>query len=240
MKLKIFLILILITSYMGAQSHKNEQLLEIFEKAQEVYKSKSSYFIEVQYKLFENYGDHSPLDTYKGKIAKKGDVYYNYTLGTEILSSPNITIKASHDQKAIEISRQENLENNFFNVKRFLEFFTDFDIQEDEGVIRCELLAPKITPLPYGKIILFIDSETYLIKKQVMYYVQSSQYKDKEGNWVESFPKLEISFSEIKPVNLIQNEVFKENYYISKNNGMILPSKKFNDFQIVSGSENSN
>lgn len=229
--------LIFLLSQFALQAQANTSVTdldEILKKTQDFYKNESSYYIETQYKLFENHKDSHPLSTYKGEMGKMKNTYYNNVLGTEMYVGNDIMIKASHDQKAIEVSNNTlNGAEAIFNISGFLKSFKDYKVVQKEEVIRCELLAPELTSLPYGKIILYINKKDYSLQRQVMYYLHSSEYKNEKGEMVVSYPKLEINFSQVKPVSLLEKEVFNKSYYIVQNKGVIQPANNFANYKVI-------
>lgn len=229
------LVLVMAVSQLGyAQKKDTKELEVIFKKVQNVYSQNSDFQIDTKYNMYRTYIDKQPEISYDGKIARKGDVYYSDVLNTEIIQYPDRTLRVSHEQKLIELSKSnEALNVSPFKLDTFLKYFVDYSITKVNGEIRCEMVADKLTTLPYGKVIVFIDAKDYTISRQVLYYLQAVEYQKEDGSIELRSPKLELLFSGFKTKNLLNAEAFKEANYIAIANNQIIPVEKLRSYNVI-------
>jgi len=229
-KLSIIMVLQLFISTAVAQKNDKQLFLKYINAAKNHYLPTDSFEIDLQYNIYQEHTDTKPEEQYKGKIVvNKGDLY-NKLHQTETIQFKDIQVKINHDEKAMLISKvsiQENID--ILNFEKFIDVFDKVRVTEINSSIKCELIAPKITQLPYQRIELFFNKKDYTINKQVLYFFQKVNYTTNDTEKT-STPKMEIVF--IKKGKISDASVLSQKKYVSIVNNKIQVAKAFKAYTI--------
>ncbi|WP_203258193.1 hypothetical protein [Hyunsoonleella ulvae] len=212
----------------------------LIQKVKHSYEDEHMYSLNVTYKLYENSTSTTPKEFFTGKIIRDNNQYYSKINNTEFIQFTNAYVKINHDEKAmLYINEPAKEVESITDFTKYLAHFNEANIALENGMYKCEITAKQVTFLPFTKLVLYVDKNSFRLKKQVVYLAQHSISKDKNGKDVVSNPRLEIMFTNFsnKGINNSQ-DVFILNNYVNISQNIINPSKKLEAYQLINASKN--
>lgn len=221
--MKHFFIFIQILFVFSAAAQKTqddtERFKELFSKTENYYKNTEAYSLEVLYQFFEDGKHLEATETMSGAISKKGDNYYSKIGPTETIFLEDSYLKINHDEKAVLYSKTQDKKGATpVEVTSMLGFFEEIQIMEKNGNYVCDLSFKKIDIMPYKKMVIVIDADTYAIKKQELYMHAGKSYPGMTaGNQKTVAGKMVITFSAMTKKEGVSSHFKKSNYLIEGN-----------------------
>ncbi len=211
---------------MGSEKAKTK-IIELLKQSREAYNLNVGFTFKTNNKIYESYTSSNVLENTKGKYCKYGDNNYLKIHDGEIAKVDDFIIKTDGTSRLMQIEKSNNKEQQVYDLTNLVKSYTVFSFSESTNDYICSLEAEKISVTPYGKIIIYIDKKTKLIKKQVMFLYSTINFKNKEV-----IPRIEMIFSDFKIVNTKPKELFTNNYF-KKVNSKYHPSKTYVGYQII-------
>lgn len=207
--------------------------MQVLKKATEVYNRQEYLSYNSKYALYLDYTSKKIYEQYSGIVLKKNNINYFKIKNTEFVSFKNYGIKINHDEKAIVIEKQSGeMEESPLSLDNYLKGFDSKLILTNKEYFICELTPPKISQIMMSKVVLYIKKSDYSIAKQLLFFVEKMESKNAKGKTIYTVPRLEISFIPRTKNEKIDNFlVAKENYFIEKNNEIIV-SKRLSAYQL--------
>lgn len=228
-KLFVFIPLFLLGYNLVAQD-----AVSIVEKAEMLY-VKDNLTLEMEYFLYPTYTATNSYLNYEAIFIKELKNTFFKMQNTEMIGISNHFIKIAHDQKLIqykEASIEELGQSNPMSIKKLMPYYTKKELKLVDGIYKCTFYTSKITQLPYSRIELFIDADTFTLKKQIMYFNQTKKYQTKTGEVKNDYPRLEIN-CQLKESNELDRQTFVLSSYIATQNNKIVLNKKYTKYQLV-------
>lgn len=236
--LKYLFVLICLLGFNFYSFGQNKTVQEIFKESQKAMKSFSSMRCDMNYNWYNSYTSEKPSIIYKGNIVKQNDVLYSKINETFFLTDTNnqIGLKCNTLQKALVVTKG-NIPNNQSPselLETYIKQFKITDVKDFGKFWMCTLTTDVITQLPYGKVEVYIDKETYLVSKQVLYFLSQVPYTSKKGEQKVGSPKLEITMFDYQSKLTPQEKALTElSTYIKKKDNTILPATAYKEFKII-------
>jgi len=194
--------LLLIITLSSFQQDDKQRLVELLKESKQWYLPSLSYEIDVQYNIYKEHNTTSPEETYKGKIAVSKCKLYNKLHETETIQVGENQVRINHIEKAIlhsVVPVQQSLD--LVNLEKFPSAFKSVKITEEGKYIKCVLISPDVTQMPYSKVEIYLTKKDKKIHKQVLFFLHKMNYtKATSDETFNSNPKMEIVFSEIKKI----------------------------------------
>lgn len=231
MKLKLSFVFVCI-AYLSVAQEKVATIKEVFTKAQQFYSNNTAYELDLEYTIYKSSTSNEKLEFYKSKIIRNKNDYYYRVHNTEFIQIGAQSLKINHDEKALSVTKREAVQNPIAaidNVIALLPQFKDYTITNKGNTIICELIAPKITQLPYSKVQLYFNKD-YSVKQQVLYLSTALPFEE-GGKQVLISPRIQVDFFNIKSYTL--DKRLKLGTYIKKVNNTIYSSKNLLNYQII-------
>lgn len=231
----VLLILLSVSSLRGQNTTAKAQIVEICKKARGKYDNTKAFSFNTVYKLYSNYTTKSVTTQYNGAAAKRGNTYYAKINNTEFVKWSDLYLKIDNDLKLMQVDKtgEEATDIEIYDLTKMMANFKDFDLTSNSTSWICTLTAPKITFVPYSKVIIHINKADYTISKQILYLLQQTSYKDKKGKKVYSYPRVEVTFSNFQASVGPYEPKFSKGLYISTKGKKYVTANKYSTYQIV-------
>jgi hypothetical protein len=226
---KLFVALfILLTVSLNAQTAK-ELLNEVYKK----YSKDEPLSFKSYYNLFKTFDSKELYQSYSGIYYKdKEHKVYMKINETEILNNKEVSLKISHEEKAMIVGFPEiNVGGAEFDMLALLEIYKSDGVLDKKTHWELTLKANQIG-LPHGKIVLHIGKD-YFLKKQIFYYDEvvdfSKDYTKKEIHQ----PRLEIAYSAYTR-DPIKQSTFKTSRFLQINaDGSIQSHPDWKHYELI-------
>ena len=224
--------LLFVFSCMYSQQEKMTAL-QVLKKATEVNSKQEYLSYNSKYALYLDYTSKKVYEQYMGIVLKKNNINYFKIKNTEFVTFKNYGLKINHEQKAFVIEKQmKAMEESPLSLTNYLKGFESKLILTDNDNFICELTPAKISQIMLSKVIIYIRKKDYSIAKQILFFLEKMESKNAKGKPIYTIPRLEIVLNfrakDEKRDNLL---VAKENYFIEKNNEIVI-SKRLSAYQL--------
>ncbi|MBQ4819098.1 hypothetical protein [Aquimarina sp. MMG016] len=185
-KLKYIMLLLCFVSTAQLAQAQNEKAKDVLEKVKKSYDDKKQYEIETIYNMHRGLTGNSITESYKGEMVRNEDVTRFRVLKTEILQFPKAQLNIDHNQKKVIYAKTQigaASQHSPIDVSVFLKLYYETSVTEKNGVLICEMVSNKpVSQNPYGKVVLHINKNTYLIEKQELFFSTLIPFVDEESN----------------------------------------------------------
>lgn len=222
--------------FLGHASSTAQELsaVETLKKVETYYKNVAILDIEMEYKMFRGVTGNNITESYKGTMYKYGDISKVDILGSEIVQLPEAKIIVNNDNKTVMYSKAKSgtITGSPVDMSSFLKFYKGTSTRLQGNTIILEMTQTNVhIPLPYNKIILYIDKTTYQIKRQELYLSTKVPFVDENGKGVPDSARMEISFKpNPKPVNKVPQ---LKDYVLIGSNNTIKLSNNYANYTIL-------
>ncbi|WP_046745010.1 hypothetical protein [Kordia zhangzhouensis] len=212
--------------------------LEILKETQNIMKSSSDMSCDMSYNWYDTYADTNPSLSYKGRTIKHDKVVYTKINQTFFLidQKTQLAIKCNETQKALLVTKVNDDYNQspWELLESYIQQFKVKKVSDQGNHWVCTLTTDVITQLPYGKIEIYIDKQSSMMTKQVLYFLSQVPYTSADGEKKIGNPKLEVALSDFKTV-LSQEEkrMTQLTSYIHKKGEKITPTIAYKAFRII-------
>lgn len=152
---------------------QNANVENLFKKVTQSYMNKKQYEIDVTYNMHRGLTGNTITESYQGKMVKNNDFSQIIVLNSEILQFPEGQLNIDHTAKTATYvgSKRSSSKNQLLDINSFLDFYDKAKVTEKNGVLVCEMVFAKPDiQNQYGKVILYINKEKYLIEKQELFF----------------------------------------------------------------------
>lgn len=175
----------------------------LIKEVADAYQTLSAYDIKTTYRMFRGFsGDHL-TESYTGQVLKKGDFVKFSLLGSEIVQDDRTQLVIDHESRQVIYSElvEKGISNSPLNVSHYLKLFDKSSVYEKEGQIVCELATSMPSDqMPYGKVVFFVEKETYRMTRQVIYFSQMIPFvEENTSQRVMDTGRMEITFDYQNP-----------------------------------------
>lgn len=171
--------------------------------------------VEMEYKLYEEYNDYTPVETRSGIYFKSGKSDYSKIMDIETLHTRELTVVAMNEEKLITVSGPVS-ERIGLSVgpDTLLRFCKQILITElPDNARKYELRFDENSSTEFKKIELTFDASTYKLNTFIIYY--PAQQKILENGATQTIhPKVEIKYKNYNKTQVMP--VFSESKYITK------------------------
>jgi hypothetical protein len=228
------LLFLLLTVPVYCQSgNTKEDVINLLQRSKKHYENSERFKLESNYKLYANYSSSKIIENYSGIFIKKGKEHYLKIDTAEFANLNKQYIQVDNESKLIDYSKNKEAEIPIFDFMKFMNNFSEFSVKTEGSNTVCTFTAPKITFVPYSKVVVYIDTKTKAITKQVLYLLLQNEYKD--GKTIKKdYPRLEIAFSLPDTKNLEKYDLkFNLTGYIKTSKGKLSPSQNYAGYKII-------
>lgn len=224
------LLLLLLSNLIFCQNENQNnkaKIISLLKQSREAYDQNIGFSFKTQNVVYESFTSSKILENTNGKFCKHGTNTYLKIHDGEIAKIDDFTIKIDGNTRLMQIVKSNNNEPQVYDLTSLSKSYTTFTISETASEYKCTLEAEKVSPTPYGKVIIYIDKKTKLIKKQTMFLYSSVFIKNKEYT-----PRIDMIFSDFIVIKTKPKELLASNY-IKKVNSKYYPSKTYEGYQII-------
>lgn len=232
----LFLLLIFIFSTSFVRNNfltdDKSKILSLLQKSKVFYDDKEQFQMNTSYNLYVG-SSNKAIESYKGLFVKKNKNYYSKIGATEFVIIGKNMIKIDNESKLMQhLSYDNSSEQVIYDMIKYCDNFGTFELKSEGNEWVCILKSREFTFVPYSKILIYLSKNDFSISKQVLFLLNQVPVKDSNGKERYSFPKLEISFSDIN-LNKEVNSYFNINDYLVVKKDKYAPGKKYITYQIV-------
>ncbi|WP_146169714.1 hypothetical protein [Kordia periserrulae] len=225
-------------SYSALGTAQEKTVNEVLKKTQEVMEKNNQLTCNLNYNWYDTYTTDKPSFNYEGVMIKQSDVVYSKINQTFFLTDQKaqLAIKCNEVQKALLVTKTNGdfSQSPWELLESYMKQFKVKKVTDKGDYWICTLTTDVITQLPYGKIEIYIDKQSSLMTKQVLYFLTQVPYtNDKEEKKIGN-PKLEIVLSNYKTIlNQEEKRTAKLTSYIHKKGKNITPTAAYKTFKII-------
>ena len=171
---------------------------ETFNKIESYYKTIDILDIEMEYKMFRGYTGTNLTESYKGTMYKNEGVSKIDILGSEIIDLPEAKLIINKEAKTVTYHKKYNKETQSspVDISMFLKFYKEASTKVKGNTIVHEMVLKKgiQIPVPYSKIVVYVDKNSYQMQKQELYLSTKVPFIDKNGKEAPDLARMEIKF----------------------------------------------
>lgn len=215
--------------------------LKTFNKIESYYKAVNILDIEMEYKMFRGHTGTTPTESYKGTMYKNEGVSRVNILGSEIIDLPEAKLIVNKEAKTITYNKKSNKETQKspVDVSMFLKFYKEASTKISDHIIIHEMVLKKDIQMamPYSKIVIYVDKNSYQIQKQELYLSTKVPFINKNGKEAVDFARMEIKFK-TNPNPLKKVPKLKDYVRIDTNKKVHL-SQNYSAYKIIDQTNNS-
>ncbi|WP_298423843.1 hypothetical protein [uncultured Kordia sp.] len=229
------LFLVCFQTYSFAQERTVDDILKETQNAME---QNQNMRFDMNYKWFGTYTAKKPSISYLGNLIKSKEIIYSKINNTFFITDPTskTSIKCNEAEKALIIQSNITINNDQSPVallSTFIKLFKIKKVKDNGSQWICTLTTDVITQLPYGKVEIYINKETALVEKEVLYFLTKAPYKNEEGQEKIDNPRMEITLSNYKTsLSKQEKNIAKIDSYILRNGKRITPTTAYKEFKI--------
>ena len=215
----------------GFALNDKDKIFEIFNKTKNFY-NVSQFQIKTDYKLYIGNTSKEVRENYSGVFVKNKNNVYSKIGQTEFVTIDNKNIKIDNESKLMQISEKRSEQDEVYDLSKYCSNFSTFVLTTTNDLFICTLTTPEVTFVPYSKVVIYINKSDCSIKKQVLFMIGKVRYKADNEKVIKDYPRLEISFLDLK-LQYSKEEYFNLGKYIEKKKGKYFPAKKYVSYKIV-------
>ncbi|GGD07529.1 hypothetical protein [Hyunsoonleella pacifica] len=196
--IKLILLIFLHVSFTGnSQIPKAEETLK---KVKSFYDNTATLNLEVTYSMYRGYTGNTITESYKGKIYKDKNVNVVKILNSEVIQFQDAHIVIDNTNKTISynaISNKELQTKNPIEISHFLNYYKETNTKEIGTTIVYQLeLINKQLPLPYHKVEIHINKNSFTLEKQIFYLSKKMPFLNKNSTYTDDVGRMEIKFQQ--------------------------------------------
>lgn len=226
-------IIILLCSYLSTYAQM-PSASETLAKVETYYKSLNEFDFEVEYKMYKGYTGNHITESYKGSMCKKEDVSQINILGSEIIQFPDTQLIIDNENKTLIYKKisEDVMQKTPMDVSAFLKFYKETNTQISGNVLIHEMEIKNVQiPIPYNKIIVHVNKDTYKIEKQVLYLATKVPFVDENGKETPDLGRMEINFEQ-NSKSLKKTPKLNDYVFLDSNNKVHL-AQAYNRYTII-------
>ena len=207
--------------------------LEAFTKIENYYKTVKKFNFQIEYKMFRGYSGNEVTESYKGSIYRYGDISQIKILGSEILQFPEAQLTINSENKTIRYNKisKDVIQKSPVDVSTFLKFYKETSAKISGNILIYEMVLKNAQiPIPYNKIIIHVNKDTFEIEKQIFYFATKVPFVDESGDETLDSARMEISF---KQNSFTTQKVPKLNDYVFVEGNNVRLAKAYQTYTII-------
>lgn len=224
-------IIILLCGYLSVYAQK-PVAYETLKKVETYYKSLKTYDFQMKYTMYKGYTGNHITESYDGTMNKNNDISQIKILGSEIIQFPDVHIILNKENKTLLYNKISNqvTQKSPVDVSSFLNFYKETATEIKDGIIMHEMVLKNTqVPIPYNKIVLYVNENTFQIEKQMLYLATKVPFIDENGKETPDVGRMEISFTQ----NSSNHKTPKLNDYVIINSDKVSLTKAYQDYTII-------
>ncbi|NMH85960.1 hypothetical protein [Flavivirga algicola] len=187
---------------------------ESLAKTEAYYKMAKTLSLQVTYSMYKGHTGNHLTESYKGTMHRNENVSRIRILGSEILQFPKVQLTINKDNKTLVYNKisDQGLKKSPLDISIFLKYYKETSTRVRENMLIHEMvLKNNKMPIPYNKIVIYINRTNHQLIKQELYLSTKVPFVDENGKSTHDVARMEISF---KHDEKIMNRVPKLNDYV--------------------------
>ncbi|WP_346882328.1 hypothetical protein [uncultured Algibacter sp.] len=229
--INVLFLIVSCTSIYGQQP----TALETLSKVEAYYKTIKNFDFDVEYKMYRGYTGNHLTESYKGTMYKNGNVLQVIILGSEVLQFPEAKIIINDKNKTISYSKlmQNGTQQTPVDISLFLKFYKESTTSFVGNTLIHEMILKNNTiNMPYNRVIMYINKNTYALEKQVLFLTTKVPFNGEKGK-KDDAARMEISFKQ-KPKQKPKPKPLKlKDYVLIGINNKISLSKAYSTYTLI-------
>lgn len=216
---------------------QQETVKTILPKVINTYQTTPNYHIAMTYEMHRGTGANGAMvKSYSGDFVKQNEFSMLKMLNSEKLNFGKEQVLIDHDSKAIEYQKSTAKQAAIapVDLSYLLTYYEETSVVRKNGILICSLSrSPKYKiPLPYSTIVLHIDEEKAIMKKQLLVFANKMPFTSKNNEEVYDQGTLVITlkhdFEQKEKVAYALND-----YIDISADGMLQPSENYKAYQLI-------
>lgn len=209
---------------------------EDFRKVNAAYSKHQSLSMNVTYTLYSNYSSTVAHDKQKGVYMRQGDKYYSRLLGVETMNNGKTIIVTDHNDKVMLVADPPQTQKSPtpLDIDSMLATCGETKYSETKAGQKVYSMSfDKRKYLEYSKVDIYINSQTWLIDKIVLYYREQVSLDPDNDNALKEAPRVEITYSSVITNPAFDKEQFSENKFIASAGGKLKATGAYAGFEVI-------
>ena len=169
---------------------------ETLSKVETYYQTVNEYSLQVEYKMYRGYSGNEVTESYKGFMSKFGDISQTEILGSQILQFPEAQLVIDSKNKTLTYRKtsRDVAQKLPMDISTFLKFYEETATNIKGNILIYEMkLKNSQIPLPYNRLLIHVNKDTYEIEKQVLFFATKVPFVDESGKETLDSARMEIT-----------------------------------------------
>lgn len=231
---KLYLFIAVALLPLALLANDKDKILEIIKKSKASYESIPAFQIDINYTLYSTATSAQVTEAYTGTLIKDKGGFYSKIHDTEFVQIADSYIKIDHNAKAMEYSKNQNTPDALYGMlDQYISYFSKFELATEGNYYKCILSTAEISMVPYSKVILYVDKNTYRISKQIMHLLVKNDYVDAKGKTQKDYPRLEIIAKNFTDKNINAEKKLSLSNYVVISNKTISPASRLSTYTFI-------
>ncbi|MCG8573610.1 MAG: hypothetical protein MI810_01905 [Flavobacteriales bacterium] len=202
-------------------------------KVQKNYENLKTFRLNLNYELYKGWQGTEVMDTYSSQFFRSEEESYRTLHNSIFISSQGLSLSVDHDDKLMTISDPIEEKVIDADLEKSLQMCQDTKVVEQEdGSTKLRLILKQKSDILYSAIDIIIN-EKYQIKEIQLYYAHQYNFSSSYFQPEMDYPKLRITYGEIKKSWKEKDEHLNLGYYLSNTANQPTPTKEYSDYQII-------
>ena len=205
-----------------------QDVTTVLEQVRANYTSTQRMEYTATYELFKA-GSEQKQSSYKGYVYKEGNRLYQKIDQTELVYTPDFSLKVNHKQQSMEVGRGEKMVYSGFDLDQVLGVCQSKSMTKQGKDYRVELV---LNAGGISKIRLKVDAR-YLLQQVDVYYAVLQDFSTERGKTDMAVPHLKITMQDHSKNPAEQLERFTRSRYLVTREGNDIPAADFKGYAVT-------
>lgn len=190
--------------------------------------------VNLSYKLYTG-NNHKPIETKKGILLVDNENSYSRVGELEMVNTRQFFAKINNNERAMLLTAPKKTQKTPFsidlsNIKDQADAIL-IDAKDDWKIV---IKAQEFSQFPYEKIELYYNKKTFLLQKQVFYFLNQIEYNSQENRSEIKSRRLTIEYKHYKFSDVeFPASIFRNTSYFTTSNNQLIASGKYRGFEII-------
>lgn len=213
----------------GLYAYKPIDLLKAINKN---YEDLNSCEISLHYQLFRGLNGTEVVEEYNSIYKRDNSVTYRKIFQTELIGTPDYQLNVNHDNQLIMLSNPTKINPVDLDLATVLKKCQDINVVNAENGKLIILLFKERTDVPYSFIKIYVDTQNWIQKIEMMSSIKmdfSKDYFEKDMD----YPKLTVHYGTLrKDVSKAVQEALPNRFFVSTDSTFTL-NETYKNYRLI-------